>query len=189
MPKLLLEFLKDPNSIGAIVPSSRALAKKMVKAIEIEKRHNIIELGPGTGPMTAVINEKLQPHQKYLGIDINQSMINNLKIKFPQRNFICGSVENIRKIADANGMKTADAIVCSLPWALLPIRVQLRCFAALRNLCPPGSVFVTFAYLQGIPLPGGRALKALLASEFKTVKTSSVVWRNIPPAVVYICQK
>ena len=45
------EFKKE-NRIGAIAPSSKFLAKKMMKEIDFSKDLNIIELGPGNGVFT-----------------------------------------------------------------------------------------------------------------------------------------
>ena len=45
----LHEFIKHPKHTGAIAPSSKILAKKMVDVIDFNKAKCIVELGPGTG--------------------------------------------------------------------------------------------------------------------------------------------
>jgi phosphatidylethanolamine/phosphatidyl-N-methylethanolamine N-methyltransferase len=50
-------------------------------------------------------------------------------------------------------------------------------------------VFSTFAYLQGLVLPNARALRERLDAEFSNVTRSPIVWRNLPPAFVYVCRR
>ncbi len=45
----LHEFIKHPKHTGAVAPSSKILAKKMVDVIDFNKAKCIVELGPGTG--------------------------------------------------------------------------------------------------------------------------------------------
>ena len=48
---------------------------------------------------------------------------------------------------------------------------------------------MTFAYVHGAGLPWGRSFRRLLERSFSEVRTSPVVWRNLPPAIVYRCRK
>ena len=50
-----LEYLRHPSTIGAVAPSSRWLARKMIEAIRFNRCKCIVEYGPGTGAFT---NEK-----------------------------------------------------------------------------------------------------------------------------------
>ena len=45
----LHEFIKHPKHTGAIAPSSKILARKMVDVIDFHRAKCIVELGPGTG--------------------------------------------------------------------------------------------------------------------------------------------
>lgn len=45
----LHEFIKHPKHTGAIAPSSKILARKMVDVIDFNRAKCIVELGPGTG--------------------------------------------------------------------------------------------------------------------------------------------
>ncbi len=38
-------------------------------------------------------------------------------------------------------------------------------------------------------MPAGKKFKKNLGKYFSTVETSGVVWRNIPPAIMYRCVK
>jgi phosphatidylethanolamine/phosphatidyl-N-methylethanolamine N-methyltransferase len=188
MLTFITEFLKHPRSVGAVAPSSRFLARTIVAAADLQKRHAIFEFGPGTGAFTKYIFEYLGPDQTYVGIEQNRQFTRLLKEKFPDLTFVNDSVENLRKIAAEHKIESIDAILCGLPWASLPIQVQDNAFKAMRGLMLSDSVFCTFAYLQGLILPGARTLHSRLQAEFSSVTCSPTVWRNFPPAFVYICR-
>ena len=46
-------FLKKPGQVGSIIPSSRFLERRIVRAAGIERARLVVELGPGTGGTTS----------------------------------------------------------------------------------------------------------------------------------------
>ena len=48
----LLEYIKNPRKVGAIMPSSKYLAHEMISSIDFENIDCIVEYGPGTGVFT-----------------------------------------------------------------------------------------------------------------------------------------
>jgi phosphatidylethanolamine/phosphatidyl-N-methylethanolamine N-methyltransferase len=183
------EFLKHPFSVGAVAPSSRFLARTILAAADLKNCHAIVEFGPGTGAFTKYVCKQLRPDQRYIGIELNANFTLLLRQKFPTLAFVNDSVENLQAISSELNLGSIDAIVCGLPWASLPLRVQDKAFKAMGELMHDHSVFCTFAYLQGLVLPGARALRARLRNEFRSVSHSRIVWFNFPPAFVYICRR
>jgi len=66
----LRQFITSPRSVGAILPSSAALAEAMVAPIDFAKGPTIVEFGPGTGAFTRTIAQRLRPPGRYLGIEL-----------------------------------------------------------------------------------------------------------------------
>jgi phospholipid N-methyltransferase len=186
MAGLLQEFLRSPRSIGAIAPSSGALAEAMLSPLDLPRRGTVLELGPGTGALTEHIAPRLGPWHRYLGVEINGSFVRALQRRFPALDFAHASVEDLDRILRERDWPQVDAVVSALPWASLPQTLQDRVFSALSRHRGPGAGFATFAYVQGLLLPGGQALRRRMANEFSTVERSPIVWRNLPPAIVYI---
>jgi phospholipid N-methyltransferase len=58
----------------------------------------------------------------------------------------------------------------------------------LECLSPKG-VFTTFAYAHAYWLPTAVRFRKRLKAHFGSVKTSRLVWRNVPPAYVYRCRR
>jgi phospholipid N-methyltransferase len=187
--QFLGQFGRAPFSVGAIAPSSRALAEAMIAPIDFASAPTLVELGPGTGSFTAAIVERLLPGAHYLGVEISSVFHKTLQRRFPGLRFVNQSAEDLAKIVDHAGVGPVDAIVCGLPWASLRAELQGGVFAAIDAVLRPGGVFVTFAYLQGMLFPAAWVLRRRLRREFASVETTPIVWRNLPPAFAYVCRK
>jgi len=184
----LRQFVTSPRSVGAILPSSAALAEAMVAPIDFAKGPTIVEFGPGTGAFTRTIAQRLHPPGRYLGIELNAAFCETLTADFPDQTFVHGSVADLTAILAQHGIDRVDAIVCGLPWASLPIALQERVFNEIHQVLVPGGAFMTFAYLHGLILPGAQALRHRLQGSFASVTHSPTVWANAPPAFAYICR-
>lgn len=185
----LQQFWRSPRSTGAALPSSRALAEAMLAPIDFARRRNIVEFGPGTGAVTRVIAERLRPDSRYVGIELNEAFWRRLRTHYPALAFEHDSVENLSAVLARNGIGTVDAIVCGLPWASLPVSLQERVFGEVDRHLAEGGLFVTFAYLMGLALPGAWALRRRLRRHFASVATTRIVWGNVPPAFAYVCRR
>jgi phospholipid N-methyltransferase len=185
----LKEFWHSPRSIGAALPSSRALADAMLAPVNFATAHSIIEFGPGTGAVTAAIAARLRPGNAYVGIELNEAFWRSLRRAFPDLAFERDSVEHLGEILARHGLASADAIICGLPWASFPLDLQARIFAEIERHLSPGGVFVTFAYLSGLVLPGAQELRRRLRQSFAHVSRTPIVWRNVPPAFAYVCRR
>jgi len=184
----LRQFLRSPRTIGAIMPSSPALARTMLAPIDFTLARTIVEFGPGTGAFTREIAARLAPGCRYLGIELNPRFVHELTRRFPQLLFVHGSVTDLTAILAEHRVRTVDAVVCGLPWATLPVSLQESVFSAMRAAMVPGGIFVTFGYLQSLVLPGAQALRRRLRREFADVTQTSPIWGNVPPAFAYICR-
>lgn len=185
----LRQFVQSPRTVGAVMPSSAALARAMLAPIDFASARTIVEFGPGTGAFTREISARLTPECRYLGIELNPEFVRKLAGGFPRLSFVHGSAADLAQMLAAQDIDRVDAIVCGLPWATLPISLQETVFAGIDRALVPGGVFVTFGYLQSLILPAAWALRRLLRRSFAEVGRSPVVWGNVPPAFAYICRK
>lgn len=182
------QFLRSPATVGAVVPSSRGLARAMLAPIDFAVPRVIVEFGPGTGAFTREIAASLAPSSRYLGIELNQRFVHELRRQFPRLAFVHASVADLTAVVADQGIGPVDAIVSGLPWATLPVSLQEIVFAAMHHVLAPGGLFVTFGYLQSLVLPGAQALRRRLRRDFAEVSRTPPVWGNVPPAFAYICR-
>jgi phosphatidylethanolamine/phosphatidyl-N-methylethanolamine N-methyltransferase len=183
------QFARSPRTIGAVLPSSAALARIMLAPIDFASARAIVEFGPGTGAFTQAIAARLKPGCRYLGVELNPAFARNLAERFPELEFVNGSAADLSKILAERRIPRVDAIVCGLPWATLPVSLQETVFGAMDRALSPRGIFVTFGYFQSLVMPAAQVLRRRLRRAFAEVRRSPVVWANVPPAFAYICRK
>lgn len=184
------QFCREPRRIGAIAPSSQRLARCMLQPINFNRARVIVEFGSGTGAFTRHVVERMNPEKTiFFGFELNEHMNRIASEQVPEVMIYQDSASEIRKYLKQYGVKHADAVISGLPWAVFPEELQddilYETVAGLKK----GGIFTTFAYLHGLLLPSGIRFRRKLEKFFSEVKTSPVVWNNIPPALVYWCRK
>lgn len=187
--RFLARFLRHPNAIGAVAPSSRFLATAMLEGIDWSNVRQVLEYGPGSGAFTGHILERLSPEARFLAIELDPIFCQQLRQRYPQLLVEQASVEDAPLLCQRHGMGPIDCIICSLPWAWLPESVQQRSLQGIEQLLGDAGCFHSFAYLQGLALPASRRFRRRLTERFGHLERSSVIWRNIPPAVVLRCRR
>ena len=183
--------LRSPQHVGAIVPSSPALARVMLRGIDLSGGASVLELGPGTGPITREIQRILPCPTRYLGIERDGQFVKVLVERFPAMRFVEGSAEAAVELIRQTGLTNLRAIVCGLPFASLPRAVQDGIIDSLDKLMPPGGgvVFRTFQYLHALALPTAVRFRGKMRRRFGPCRISRPVLLNLPPAVVLSWQR
>jgi phospholipid N-methyltransferase len=184
--QFLKEFVSKPHEIGAIVPSSPALARAIVSSIDWDRVRVAVEYGPGLGAITGEILTRTEG-KDFFAIELNEVYADRFQRSFPQVRLYRDSVVNVVSIAAEHGVEAIDCVICGLPWAIFSDAVQDELLDAMFQVLREDGQFVTFAYMHGLALPAGRRFREKLTRRFRTLDQSPVVWRNTPPAVVYHC--
>jgi len=187
--RLLGAFVRQPMRTGAVAPSSRWLAERLIDGVGLEESDTVVELGPGTGPFTRLILERARPEAMILAVELNAHMARNLVRRYPRVRIINDSAERLPQHLETMGRPHADCILSGLPFAAFDEDLQERLVNAVVESLRPGGRFATFSYLQAAWLPPGRRFRRMLESRFAEVRNSAVEWRNLPPAFVYYCRK
>jgi len=183
------EFLRNRQNIGAVVPSSPALAECIVEAARVQCASYVLELGPGTGPFTASIEQAMKADARYLGVEMNPAFVETLRHRFPRLDFAEAAAQYYdfgQWLPQDTGF---DSIVCGLPWAAFPEQLQLDILHHVLPRLAPGGRFTTFAYAGFHLMPKGRHFRQVLEAQPGSLSTSPIVWRNFPPAFVYILER
>ena len=186
------QYLQSPTQIGAVAPSSDALASRMLETVDFDRSTAIVEFGPGPGNVTSLLVPKLKSGTRFFAIEANGQMCSVFRSKFPGVRLHEGSAADVGSFCEREGLPAAgsvDAIVSGLPWASFSEGLQQSILEAALRVLKPGGQMVTFAYNFGTFLPAGRRFSRTLPKYFSRVDRSrSVLW-NVPPAFVYRCIK
>lgn len=191
MQNEVIEFvkaaIKNPLDVSTVFPTSRWLAARLLDEVLITNDSFIVEVGAGTGAITQHLLRRLsKPSEQYLGVELNQQMVNYLRTYFPNMKFEQGPAQNLSVWL---GEKKADGIVSSLPWTVFSEAVQRETLSAVYDSLKPGGVFVTYMCLNSSWYPQAKRFKEKINSMFRSVDKTPVEWRNIPPAFVLRCTK
>lgn len=185
----LAQFVRHPIRTGAVAPSSRFLAARMIDDMRLGEARTVVELGPGTGSFTRAIESALGGEALFLAVELNPTLAQSLSRRFSRTVVIHDSAERLVELLAGLDRTHADAILCGLPWASFHPALQERLMAAISASLVPGGRFATFQYIHASWFPTARRFRKLLERHFSDVRTTRVVWRNIPPAFVFRCTK
>jgi phosphatidylethanolamine/phosphatidyl-N-methylethanolamine N-methyltransferase len=182
--------LAAPVKTGAVLPSSRWLARTVTGVLAEFAEPNVVELGPGTGPMTRYIQQRLDGAGRHVAIELNPAFARRLTGRFPRVDVVCDTAAALPQIIEARQMRRVDAVISGLPFAVIPGEVQNEIIDGVaRTMRPERGVFTTFAYLGAFNTPRARRFRALLLERFHELVVSRPVLRNIPPAYVLTARR
>jgi len=185
----LLEFVRDPMTVGAVAPSSPALARVATAAVPRSGSPVVVELGAGTGSFTAAIQRRLAGRGRHIAVEVNPRFAQALTASYPQVDVVQADATDLSTVLAQRELRQADVVVSGLPWAAFAESRQCDVLSAVvANLSPHG-VFTTFAYVHARWAPPARRLLRSMRSQFDEVVISRTVWANLPPALVYYCRR
>ncbi|MDA1273965.1 MAG: methyltransferase [Verrucomicrobia bacterium] len=182
-------FIRKPSSVGALSPSSPALAKAMIRGLALQSADTVVEMGPGTGSFTGPILKRIGRHTTFIALELDESHARRLSHRFPKLSVYNDSAENVKGYLAVHRKEKANCIISGLPWASLAPAVQTRIMDSIIEALVPDGVFTTFAYVHARWLPRARQYRRRLENLFCRVEISPVVWKNLPPAFVYRCSR
>jgi phosphatidylethanolamine/phosphatidyl-N-methylethanolamine N-methyltransferase len=179
--RFIRTWLENPLKVGAVTPSGKVLARTMARYVDPCSDGPIIELGPGTGPVTdALIKNGVDPSRLVL-VEFDPAFCRLLQERYPEATVVQGDAYSLRTLLSALLMSPAAAIVSGLPLMTKPLRTRVRLITEALNLLKPGAPFVQFTYAVVSPIP--KRLTGVRAER------SEPVWLNVPPARVWVYRK
>ena len=179
--RFIRSWLERPLSTGAVTPSGRVLARTMARYVNPHLSGPVVELGPGTGPVTeALVAEGIEPERLVL-VEFNPTFCQLLRARFPAATVVQGDAYGLRRLLGALLQQPAAAIVSGLPLVTKPMRQRLRLLRDALELMRPGAPFVQFTYAVVPPIP--KKLAGVRA------EASERIWKNMPPARVWVYRR
>jgi phospholipid N-methyltransferase len=175
----LKRFAQSPAEIGSIVPSSRFLVARMMDYVDWDQTDTIIELGAGTGVMTAAIENLRSANSTFISFERDDSLRDALNLRFPDV-LTHHDAFLLPDVLASQSLNSADCIISCLPFANFDDASRKALFADIHAALRPGGVFVAFQYT--------RLLQPYFLSVYGRYECKRVLI-NVPPALVYFCTK
>jgi phosphatidylethanolamine/phosphatidyl-N-methylethanolamine N-methyltransferase len=175
--RFLHNWVRTPVAIGAVVPSSRLLAKLM--AADIGPGARVMELGAGTGSLTrAILDSGVRPEDLYL-VERNEEFAEILQRRFPRSPVIQADASSLADYA-ADLPAGFDFIVSGLPLVFFPPSHKMRILVQAFSLLRADGHFHQFTYRARCPV--GSETCTLLRLTSSLIGFTPL---NLPPAFVY----
>jgi phospholipid N-methyltransferase len=166
----LRQFIADPRTTGALLPSSAALCRAMMNQVDWGVSLSIAELGAANGVLTKGSCRGCAAMRCSMPMKlIRDSSASYRTIDDRRLNVVAASAERL--------INPYDIVFSCLPLLSLPLRISMRILNQIRQQMSAHGLFIQFQYS---PLS-----ETLLSRYFRWQRI--VVMRNLPPALVYVC--
>ena len=177
-------WLRNPLQMGSIIPSSPALCRKIAAAVERGPDEYVLELGAGTGVLSAALIAAGVPANKLIVVEIVPEMAQFLRESLPGVNVICGDAFDLKNALPAHMHGQIGTAICGIPLVLLPLERQ-EAFRDAVDAVAPGKGFLLYTYCATSPLPYGKLGMAARRMAFTLANfPPASVWRYRPGAAV-----
>lgn len=175
------EFIKNPRIVGAVAPSGKRLAEKMIEDVDFRNCRCIVEYGPGTRVFTEKIIARKCEDTLFLVLEKNKAFCDDLDVKYGHKKnikIINDGAENIKMYLEIYEINKVDYVVSGLPFASLPKMISHMILDNTKNILKPDGKFITFQY--------SLVKKEFMRTYFQSISTKRVMI-NFPPAYVLKC--
>ncbi len=188
--KFIRSWAQNPLRTGAVAPSGPELAAKMASFLTPRPHSKVVELGPGTGVVTKAILDRGFSSQQLRLIEYCPEFCELLTRRYPGLKIVQGDAYALGATLSRAGdtlsaaedqRHSLDGIVSSLPLLTRPETVRKALLAEALEILKPGAPFIQFSYGLVAPVkPDNRSV---------SVFSSDWVWKNLPPARVWVYRK
>lgn len=173
----LKRLMKNPRSLGAVVPSSRKLGEFICRHVDWDDQDYILEVGAGTGRFTQCLLESGVPPEKLIVVELDTELFHYLQRKFPQVLVLHGSAGDLEFLLPKGAIKKVRTIVSGIPMVNLSKDLQRSILDACFAVASSEATFLQFTYRPLSPIP---------AKEFQLEGYHlGTVFLNFPPATVW----
>lgn len=177
----LRSFFRSGLDVASLLPSSRWTARAMLSGIDFDNCKTILELGAGTGAVTAELLSTVKRRTRTVIVERDPEFYARLKQRFPTAEIIREDALDLPGVMQKYEIGRVDHILSTLPLNWFSPADQER---LLKDICqtlrPQGS----FRQLTHLPW----AHHGVLQQHFTSV-SSKMTWRNLPPSCCYICRQ
>ena len=185
----LRALLAQPGTVGALCASSPRLAQRMAAWVDPAAPGLVLELGGGTGVITAALLARGVAPQRLVVVEQSAALAAHLQRRFPHVHVLHGDAAELARLTGAPGWPRDAAgaplavgcIVSGLPLLSIALPLRQRILHAGAALLAPGGQLLQFTYALRAPSPWqgagliGQARQRVLA--------------NLPPARIDVLRR
>lgn len=154
-----LGFLRHPNLVGSIIPSSRFLERRLVDIAEVAKAKLVVELGPGTGGTTKAILDALPMDSKLLALEVDPEFVTILRSESDSRLIVHhGSAGDISHVLAHYRLPRPNVVVSGIPFSTMPLGAGKKIVREVWSCLAPGGRFVAYQFRNRVAILGRKLI-------------------------------
>jgi phosphatidylethanolamine/phosphatidyl-N-methylethanolamine N-methyltransferase len=178
--RFIRSWIEKPLHMGAVMPSSKVLARTVARYVDPHSDGPVIELGPGTGAITDALIAHGVAEKRLVLVEFDPGFCALLRERYPQASVIQGDAYNLDQTL-SEMKEPAAAMVSGLPLVTKPMMIRMKLMRDAFLKMEPGARFIQFTYAVVPPIP--KSLPGI------HTQASERVWMNLPPARVWVYRK
>jgi phospholipid N-methyltransferase len=175
-------FLQRPFQIASIVPSSKALVKRVARKMDFSEPRVIAEYGPGEGVHSREIARRMSPDSHLLLFELDPAFSRDLERQFARDHrvhVVHGDAVRLPQELARRGIAYCDYILSGIPFSILKIDKKRTLLQKTHDALAPGGSFIIYQVTN--ELKQHATLFAHAKSEY--------FLQNIPPMFITVFQK
>jgi phosphatidylethanolamine/phosphatidyl-N-methylethanolamine N-methyltransferase len=178
--RFLRALIARPKNIGAVAPSSRGLARAIARQIDPARPGPVLELGPGTGVITAALLERGIAPERLTVIEYDSDFAAAIAARFHGVHVIQGDAFDLNRTLAARPAEPFAGIVSGIPLLNFPVPHRQAYVQTLTDRLASGAALIQFSYGMHAPV---------VPPPDHSVLCAALVWANLPPARVWVYRK
>src|SRR3954467_14975772 len=118
-------FLQRPLQVASIVPSSKALVKRVARKMDFTHPRVIAEYGPGEGVHSREIARRMSADSRLLLFELDPAFARGLERQFaddPRVHVVHGDAARLPEELKRHGIAHCDYILSGIPFSILEIK-------------------------------------------------------------------
>ncbi len=179
---LFRRFLARPLQVAYVLPSSKALIKRVLEHINFSGSKTLVEFGGGEGCYTREIVKRLGPDSRLLVFELDPQLAEHLRKQFrddPRVLIYQSDAAHFRDELQKLGVANADYVISGIPFSYIEARKKREILHAVHEGLSAEGLFLV--YQVTMELKGHARMFAACEVEYFLA--------NIPPMFVLAFHK
>lgn len=174
---LFRHWLRHPLGIGAILPSSTAVARAMARDLPLDRPGSVLELGGGTGVVTRSLIEAGCEPERLIVVEREPALAEILRARYGKARVVQSDACVIDAILRKLGVTELAAVISSLPIKWFPLESQRAVIEPCFDRLGEDGLFLQLTNALVSPL--AMAPLGLRGTEIARV------WTQFPPVQIW----
>jgi phosphatidylethanolamine/phosphatidyl-N-methylethanolamine N-methyltransferase len=171
-------WTRNAKTVGSIWPTSVPMARKMAGVIDLASGLPVLEIGPGTGPITKqILATGIAPPLVWT-LEYSHDFAAKLRVRFPDIHVVEGDAFDLDTTLGGRAPRQFDCAISGLPLLNFPVATRIEFVESVLDRLPAGRPLIQFSYGPKSPVPPGLGNY--------NVRRHGMVLRNVPPAQLWV---